>query len=39
MGCLRDEWLCSTSQQTAAGNAGFASRLTIDYQRPGVPEP
>ena len=39
MGCLREEWLRSTSQQTAAGNAGFASRLTIDYHRPGVPEP
>jgi RimJ/RimL family protein N-acetyltransferase len=26
MGCLRDEWLRSTSQQTAAGSAGIASR-------------
>ena len=39
MGCLRDEWLCSTSQQTAAGNAGIVPHLTIGHHRPGVPEP
>ncbi len=39
MGCLRDEWLCSTSQQTAAGNAGIVPQLTIGHHRPGVPEP
>ena len=39
MGCLRDEWLRSTSQQTAPGNAGIAPQLTIGHHRPGVPEP
>jgi len=30
MGCLRDEWLCSTSQ-TAAGNAGIVPQSTIGH--------
>ena len=39
MGCLRDEWPGSTRQETAAGDAGIAGRLTIEYDRPGVPKP
>jgi hypothetical protein len=29
----------ASSNKPAAGNAGIASRLTIEYHWPGVPEP
>jgi RimJ/RimL family protein N-acetyltransferase len=39
MGCLRDEWPGSPANHSAAGNAGIASRSTIDYHRPSEPGP